>query len=124
MGKTLFGIKLSTFQIIITGFFGLIVLGTLLLMLPFASSAEGSATVSDAFFTSCSAVCVTGLVVRDTATYWTLFGQIVILVLIQIGGLGIVTVAAFTAMISGRKIGLLERSILQDRCKPLRHRWW
>ncbi|MBR0416791.1 MAG: Trk family potassium uptake protein [Firmicutes bacterium] len=114
MGKTLFGIKLSTFQIIIAGFFGLIVLGTLLLMLPFASSAEGSATFSDAFFTSCSAVCVTGLVVRDTATYWTLFGQIVILVLIQIGGLGIVTVAAFTAMISGRKIGLLERSILQD----------
>ena len=114
MGKTLFGIKLSTFQIIIAGFLGLIALGTLLLMLPFASAAEGSASLSDALFTSCSAVCVTGLVVRDTATYWTLFGQIVILVLIQIGGLGIVTVAAFTAMISGRKIGLLERSILQD----------
>ena len=114
MGKTLFSIKLSTFQIIIAGFFGLIVLGSLLLMLPFASRAEGAASLSDALFTSCSAVCVTGLVVRDTATYWTLFGQIVILVLIQIGGLGIVTVAAFTAMISGRKIGLLERSILQD----------
>ena len=114
MGRTIFGIKLSTFQIIIFGFFGLIVLGTLLLMLPFASVSEGSASFSDALFTSCSAVCVTGLVVRDTATYWTLFGQIVILILIQIGGLGIVSVAAFTAIISGRKIGLLQRSVLQD----------
>ena len=107
MGKTIFGIKISTFQIIIAGFLGLILVGTLLLMLPCASIKEGAASFSDALFTACSAVCVTGLVVRDTATYWTLFGKIVILVLIQIGGLGIVSVAAFTAMISGRKIGLL-----------------
>lgn len=61
-----------------------------------------------------SAVCVTGLVVRDTATYWSVFGQAVILVLIQIGGLGIVTVAAFIAAIPGRKISLMQRSILQE----------
>ena len=106
--------KLSSFQIIILGFWGLILIGTFLLMLPFAAKGGTSAPFEDALFTSTSAVCVTGLVVRDTASYWSPFGQAVILVLIQIGGLGIVSVAAFIAIISGRRISLLQRSILQD----------
>ena len=108
------GKKLSSFQIIIFGFLGLILIGTALLMLPFAVKEGSSASLEDALFTSTSAVCVTGLVVRDTASYWSGFGQAVILILIQIGGLGIVSVAAFIAMLSGRKITLLQRSMLQD----------
>ena len=67
-----------------------------------------------ALFTSTSAVCVTGLVVQDTASYWSAFGQAVILVLIQIGGLGVVTVAATLAMLSGKKISLMQRSTMQE----------
>ena len=106
--------KLSSFQIIIVGFLGSILVGTFLLMLPIAAKGGQHATIEDALFTSTSAVCVTGLVVKDTASYWSGFGQAVILLLIQIGGLGIVSVAAFIAMISGRRITLLQRSMLQD----------
>ena len=106
--------KLSSFQIICVGFVGVILLGTVLLMLPAATRAPGSASWEDALFTATSAVCVTGLVVRDTALYWAPFGQAVILVLIQVGGLGVVSVAAFFALISGKRIGLLQRSLLQD----------
>lgn len=106
--------KLSSFQIIILGFIGVILLGALLLMLPFSSRADGSASFEDALFTATSATCVTGLVTQDTATYWTPFGQAVILILIQIGGFGVVTIGAILAMISGRKIGLMQRSTMQD----------
>ena len=106
--------KLSSFQIICVGFVGVILLGTVLLMLPAATRAPGSASWEDALFTATSAVCVTGLVVRDTALYWAPFGQAVILALIQVGGLGVVSVAAFFALISGKRIGLLQRSLLQD----------
>lgn len=106
--------KLSPFQIIVLGFSGVILLGTILLMLPL-SSREGIATpFSDALFTSTSAVCVTGLVLHDTATYWSAFGQFVILLLIQIGGMGVITVAASIAVISGRKISLIQRSTMQE----------
>lgn len=67
-----------------------------------------------ALFTSTSAVCVTGLVVYDTATYWSTFGQAVLMVLIQIGGLGVVTVAGTFVILSGRKIGLMQRSTMQE----------
>ena len=93
---------------------GVILLGALLLMLPISVKDGHGATFENALFTSTSAVCVTGLVVKDTASYWSGFGQAVILLLIQIGGLGVITVAAFIAMISGRKISLLQRSMLQD----------
>lgn len=106
--------KLSTFKIVIIGFLGLILIGTLLLMLPVSVKDGCSASFVDALFTSTSAVCVTGLVVRDTAQYWSLFGQFVILILIQTGGLGIISVAAFIAMVSKRKISLFQRSVLQD----------
>ena len=106
--------KLSSFQIIIFGFVLLILVGTVLLTLPISTQGEGGASFEDALFTSTSAACVTGLVTQDTATYWSGFGQAVILVLIQIGGLGVISVAAFIATISGRKISLFQRSMLQD----------
>ena len=106
--------RLSSFQIIILGFAGVILLGTLMLMLPI-STTEGCVTpFNEALFTATSAVCVTGLVVQDTGSYWSAFGQMVILMLIQIGGLGVVTVAASFALMSGRKISLMQRSTMQD----------
>ena len=106
--------KLSSSQIILFGFAGVILVGTLLLMLPFSTNSETRTSFLDALFTSTSAVCVTGLVVFDTATYWSAVGQSVILLLIQIGGMGVVTVAAAIAMASGRKISLMQRSTMQD----------
>lgn len=106
--------KLSSAQIIILGFTSVILVGTLLLMLPFASREAGSASFMEALFTATSATCVTGLVVQDTATYWTLFGQIVILIMIQIGGMGVLTMAALIAVVSGKKIGLMQRSAMQE----------
>ena len=106
--------KLTSFQIIILGFSGVILLGTLLLMLPVSSARRLPTSFADALFTATSAVCVTGLVVRDTATYWSTFGQGVILLLIQIGGMGVITVAASFAMISGRRISLMQRSTMQE----------
>ena len=86
--------RLSSFKLIVLGFAGVIVLGALILMLPFSSTAGVVTPFHEALFTSTSAVCVTGLVVQDTGSYWSAFGQTVILLLIQIGGLGVVTVAA------------------------------
>lgn len=106
--------KLTSFQIIILGFSGMILFGTLLLMLPFSRQEREMTSFADALFTSTSAVCVTGLVVHDTATYWSAFGQFVILLLIQIGGMGVITVAASIAMVSGRKISLMQRSTMQE----------
>ena len=105
---------MSSFRIIIVSFFCLIMAGTLLLMLPIASH-DGSVTpFSDCMFTAVSATCVTGLVVRDTATHWSFFGQAVILSLIQIGGMGVVTIGLTILRLSGRKIGLKHRSTMQD----------
>lgn len=106
--------KLTSFQVIILGFLGVILLGTFLLMLPISSREKIKTPFFDAWFTSTSAVCVTGLVVHDTAGYWSSFGQFVILLLIQIGGMGVITVAASLAMISGRKISLMQRSTMQE----------
>lgn len=105
---------ITSFQIIILGFLSIIILGSLLLSLPFATVNGNRASFSDALFTATSAVCVTGLVVQDTATYWSVFGQCVILALIQIGGIGIITLTVSAATISGRKIGLMQRSAMQQ----------
>ena len=106
--------RLTTFRIIACGFVALILTGTLLLSLPFASRKAGSAEWLDCLFTATSAVCVTGLVVQDTASFWTPFGQAVILALIQIGGMGVVTAAVSLAFLSGRKIGLMQRGVMQE----------
>jgi trk system potassium uptake protein TrkH len=105
---------MSTFRIIIISFFCLIMAGTLLLMLPIASRDGRVTPFSDCMFTAVSATCVTGLVVRDTATHWSFFGQAVILSLIQVGGMGVVTIGLLIMRISGRKIGLKQRSAMQD----------
>lgn len=106
--------KLSPFQMILLGFAVVILLGALLLILPVASKTGGGTSFLDALFTSASAVCVTGLVVFDTATKWTLFGQIVILILIQIGGIGVVTLATSLAVLSGKKIGIYGRETVKN----------
>lgn len=106
--------RLSSSQIILLGFLGVIASGTILLMLPWARAGAGSAPFLDALFTATSATCVTGLITNDTATYWSVFGQTVILCLIQIGGLGVITVAIFITKLSGRKIGLMQRSTMQE----------
>ena len=104
----------SPFRIIIFGFLLVIFMGSFLLMLPVSTKTGECTPFLDALFTSTSAVCVTGLVIHDTATYWSNFGQSVIILLIQIGGLGVITVAGAFTILSGRKIGLMQRSTMQE----------
>lgn len=105
---------LSTAQIIILSFAGAVLLGSLVLMLPFATRDGMGASFPDALFTAVSATCVTGLVVRDTATYWSAFGQAALLIMIQVGGMGVVTMAVAIATASGKKISLMQRSTMQE----------
>lgn len=106
--------QLSSSQFIILGFLLVILLGSLVLMLPFSTRDGKGAIFLDALFTATSAVCVTGLIVKDTATYWSDFGQVVILLLIQIGGMGVVTVAIATLAFAGKKVGLKNRFTMQE----------
>ena len=106
--------KLSNVQIIALGFFIMILLGTGLLMLPIASVEPGGASFGDALFTATSASCVTGLVQQDTGTYWTTFGQMVIIVLIQIGGLGFMTIATLFLLLLRRRMGLRQREVVVE----------
>ncbi|MCR3921308.1 MAG: TrkH family potassium uptake protein [Firmicutes bacterium] len=105
--------KVSPAKILVGGFALLIVIGTVLLSLPMAVHV-GRLPLLDAFFTATSAVCVTGLVVVDTGTFFTRFGQTVILLLIQFGGLGIMTVATIIFILLGKKISLRERLVIQE----------
>ncbi|MCI6677286.1 MAG: Trk family potassium uptake protein [Clostridiales bacterium] len=105
---------ISSFQIIILGFFLVIIIGCCLLMLPISTIDGKGASFFDALFTSVSATCVTGLTVHNTAEYWSVFGQIVIILLIQIGGMGVVTIGIAVAMFSGRRIGLMQRSTMKE----------
>ena len=105
---------LTSFQIIILGFAAVVLFGALLLMLPISSQTGEMTPFNESLFTATSAVCVTGLVVHDTASYWSSFGQGVILLLIQIGGLGVVTVAVSLVLLSGKKISLMQRSTMQE----------
>ena len=90
--------RLSSFKLIVLGFAAVIFVGALLLMLPVSSVSGTQTPFHEALFTSVSAVCVTGLVVQDTGSYWSSFGQAVILLLIQTGGLGVITVAVSFAI--------------------------
>lgn len=106
--------ELSTTQLIAIGFLAAIVIGSILLMLP-CSSADGTATpLVDSLFTSATCVCVTGLTVVTTASHWSLFGKLVILVLIQLGGLGIISFTTGLMLILGRRITLGDRILLED----------
>lgn len=106
--------KLSPARIIFLGFAALIILGAFLLTLPISAKSGESTAFTDALFTSASSVCVTGLVVVDTNTYWSLFGKTVILLLIQIGALGIMSVAALFSVITGKKLGLTQRLAIKE----------
>ncbi len=99
---------------IVLGFAAVIAVGAVLLSLPFATQSGQFTPINQTVFTATSAVCVTGLVVQDTATYWTGFGQAVILVLIQIGGLGVVTAATVGTLILGRRVSLRQRSTMTE----------
>jgi len=104
----------SSPQMIIFGFIIVNLMGCLLLMLPSSTVEKVGTSFSDALFTSTSAICVTGLVIHDTASYWSMQGQLIIMVLIQIGGMGVITAASAIAILSGRKIGLMQRSTMQE----------
>lgn len=106
-------------QLIVLGFAGVIALGTLLLSLPVAKQGVGSASLVEALFTATSAVCVTGHVVVDTPTYWSTFGELVILALIQIGGFGIMTMASLLILLTTRRIGLRTRMTAAAETKNL-----
>ena len=106
--------KFSQTRLIALGYISIIVLGTLLLMLPFASESGESAGFVTALFTAVSSSCVTGLVVADTATSWSLFGQAVIICLIQVGGLGFMTIATMFSMLLKKKMGLRAREVMVE----------
>ena len=107
-------LTLSTTQIILLSFFAVILLGSLFLSLPFAAKDGEAVPYIDALFTATTATCVTGLVTLPTATTWSLFGQIVILILVQVGGLGIITVMAGVMLALHRRMGLSDRLLLRD----------
>ena len=110
---------LSQGQFIAIGFILMILIGAILLDTPMASRSGQSIGFLSALFTATSASCVTGLVVADTATQWTLFGQIVVLILIQIGGLGFISIGVFFSIILRRKIGLRERGLMMESANAL-----
>ncbi len=114
--KYLKKIQLNPPRILALGFATLILIGAILLNLPMASKNGGeSIGFVNSLFTSASAVCVTGLVVVNTAEHWSLFGQIVIISLIQMGGLGFMTMATIVAMLMGKKISLKERLVIKEQ---------
>ena len=112
--KIIVGHRLSHAKMIAMGYFLVIILGTVLLMLPQATRPGLKTTYLDALFTATSATCVTGLAVVDTATHWSLLGQIIILAMIQVGGLGFMTIGVMFAMLLKRSISLKVRGLLQE----------
>lgn len=110
---------LTQTQFIAYGFIGIILTGTLLLMLPISSKSGTVSPFLNCLFTATSASCVTGLVVYDTWSHWSLFGQIVIITMIQIGGLGFITIGVFLSIVLRRKIGLKERGLMQESVNTL-----
>ncbi|KJF28417.1 TrkH family potassium uptake protein [Clostridium aceticum] len=114
MKEKLGNLRLEPTQILVAGFAVVILVGAILLNLPIASQDGRSIGFVNALFTATSAVCVTGLVVVDTGTHWTVFGKTVIVILIQVGGLGFMTMATMFAILLGKKISLKERLIMQE----------
>ena len=112
--KSLKNIRISSVHFIPLSFLIMIIIGTALLMLPFSVSAGGENGIVTALFTSTTSVCVTGLVVTDTYLNWSLFGQMIILILVQIGGLGVVAVGSFIMLVGRKKFSLSERKLIGD----------
>ncbi|MEG1778790.1 MAG: potassium transporter TrkG, partial [Oscillospiraceae bacterium] len=101
-------------RIISVSFAMVILIGTILLSLPIATKSGDATPIIDALFTATSATCVTGLIIYDTFTHWSMFGQCVILALIQVGGLGLVTLATFFNLIVGKKIGIRNMQLAKE----------
>ncbi len=112
--------RLSYPKLVGAGFILVILAGALLLMLPCASRSGEMTPFKDTLFTSTSATCVTGLIVYDTYTHWSKFGQIVILCLIQTGGLGFISVLAMFSLVFKKRIGLRQRSIMQESVNTMK----
>ena len=110
---------LTQTQFIAYGFMLIIAVGTGLLMLPVSSRSGEAGSLLNCLFTATSASCVTGLVVYDTWSHWSLFGQLVILTMIQIGGLGFITIGVFLSIVLRRRIGLKERGLMQESVNTL-----
>lgn len=106
--------KLKGVQILALGFLAVILIGGIILTLPISSASGETTNFLDALFTATSAVCVTGLITLDTGTHWSMFGQTIIMLLIEIGGLGFMSFTTLIAIILGKKITLRDRLILQD----------
>ncbi|MCD7957866.1 MAG: TrkH family potassium uptake protein [Lachnospiraceae bacterium] len=114
--------RLSRTRLIMGGFLIIILVGACLLMLPFATRSGEQTTFLGALFTAVSSTCVTGLVVYDTWSHWTMFGQLVLLTLIQIGGLGFITIGSFAMILLGKKIGLAGRELIHESLSTLQLR--
>lgn len=110
--------KMNPAQIIVTTFLGVSFVGTVLLMLPYSSSGPTGLSFVDALFTSTSATCVTGLVTLDTGTDLSTFGQVITMILFQIGGLGIMTLSAAVAVIFSKRMNLLDQAVMRDMVDP------
>lgn len=104
----------SPAEILIFGFAAVILMGTILLSLPVASASGESPGFLNAFFTSTSAVCVTGLIVVDTGTFWSIFGKVIIIILIQIGGLGFMSLTTMFFVLAGKRITIKDRLLIQS----------
>lgn len=107
-------LRLSNLQIVALGYFFVAIVGTVLLLLPISSAAREKTTLLEALFTAVSASCVTGLVLVDTSTHWTLFGQLVILLLIQVGGMGFMTIGIQFLLLVRHKVSLREREVMVE----------
>ena len=107
-------IKFTTTQIILLSFILLILLGSILLALPISSANGNAVSFIDALFTATSSSCVTGLMTLPTFSTWSIFGQVVILILIQVGGLGVVTVMSGLMLLMNKKLGISDRLLIQD----------
>lgn len=106
--------KISPPTMMILGFATIILIGAVLLMLPFSTNSGQVTDPLTCLFTATSAVCVTGLVVVDTSLYWSVFGKTIIIILIQIGGLGFMSISALVALVFGKKINLRQRVLLKE----------
>ena len=111
--------KLTQTQMIVAGYILIILTGSLLLMLPWASRSHEVTPFLDTLFTATSASCVTGLVVVDTWSHWSIFGQVIVLTLIQVGGMGFMTLGVYMAILLRRRIGLKTRGVLQESINSL-----
>jgi len=111
--------KLTQTQMIVVGYILIILTGSLLLMLPWASRSREVTPFLDTLFTATSASCVTGLVVVDTWSHWSIFGQVIVLTLIQVGGMGFMTLGVYMAILLRRRIGLKTRGVLQESINSL-----